>query len=225
MKKYADILNEIKTNAERVKELDSFTKSAKWSERNAAEIVKAAAEAETIRIENKILHDNARRALVAEVLPIILEELNKYNGKPYGEKTREKINSAVKARANCAFYIDSRTYGGDRLNIVPLDKNGYSGTGIFRYNDFEILPVYENGEPLRVLIDNKINVLPAEKLFISNCPEYVENTREHAEAIRAEFNAIKIARDEYAEKISAFNKMIPSGLKEIPYVNYISNLM
>lgn len=208
MKKCADILNEIKANAERAKELNS-----------------AAAEVELLRIENKILHDNARRALVAEVLPVILEELNKYSGKPYGEKTREKINNAVKARTGCAFYIDTSSYGNNCLNIVPLDKNGYSGTGVFRYNDFEIYPAYENGERLRVLIDNKINVLPAEKLCISNCPEYVENVREHAEAIRNEYNAVKKARDEYAAKVAAFNNMIPSGLKELPHVSYIRDLL
>ena len=55
MKKSFEIVEEIKRNSEKVKELDAVVKSAKWSERNAEKIAESAKAAELLRIENKIL--------------------------------------------------------------------------------------------------------------------------------------------------------------------------
>lgn len=210
MKKSADILTDIKKNAKRAEELENFVKSSKWTERRAPEFAKAAEGAELLRIENKILLDNARQALFSEVFPVILEQLSKYRGKPYGEKTEQKISDAVKAATNCRFYMRSE-YSGTVLHIIPLNENGYSGSR-FGYADFDIYTKYENGERPRVLIDNKIQEVPAEKFFISNCAQYVENPRERAETIRAEFAALKEARAEYERKCSEFNSLLPSGI-------------
>ena len=122
MKKTAEILAEIRENRTKAEELNRFIKSATWSERNSPAIVMAAEEEEILQVENKILHDNARRALYAEALPVILEELSKFKGKPYGEKTEKKISDAVKARINCAFYMRNE-YSGTALHLIPLNEN------------------------------------------------------------------------------------------------------
>ncbi len=210
MKKSAEILAEIREKSAKAESLEAAVKAAKWSERNAPEIQRAAEEAELLRIENKILHDNARRSLFAEALPVILEELSKFKGKPYGEKTEKKISDAVRARLNCAFYMRSE-YSGTALHLVPLNENGFSGT-MFNYQDFDIYTQYENGERPRVLVDNKIQEVPADKFFLSYCAAYVENPREHAEKIRAEFAALKEARAAYERKCSEFNSLLPSGI-------------
>lgn len=210
MKKTAEILAEIRENRTKAEELNRFIKSAKWSERNEPAIVKAAEEEEILQIENKILHDNARRALYAEALPVILEELSKFKGKPYGEKTEKKISDAIKARINCGFYMRNE-YSGTALHLIPMNENGFSGT-MFNYQDFDIYTQYENGDRPRVLIDNKIQEVPADKFYLSYCAEYVENPREHAEKIRAEFAALKEARAAYERKCSEFNSLLPSGI-------------
>lgn len=213
MKKTAEILAEIRENRTKAEELNRFIKSATWSERNSPAIVMAAEEEEILQVENKILHDNARRALYAEALPVILEELSKFKGKPYGEKTEKKISDAVKARINCAFYMRNE-YSGTALHLIPLNENGFSGT-MFNYQDFDIYTQYENGERPRVLIDNKIQEVPADKFYLSYCAEYVENPREHAEKIRAEFAALKEARAAYERKCSEFNSLLPSGISHV----------
>lgn len=213
MEKTVDIIAKIKANAKKAEALEAKVKESKWSERKAAEIVSAAQEAELLKIENKVLHDNARQALFSEALPVILEELHKFSGKPYGEKTEKKISDAVKARINCAFYMRNE-YSGTALHLIPLNENGFSGT-MFNYQDFDIYTQYENGERPRVLIDNKIQEVPADKFYLSYCAEYVENPREHAEKIRAEFAALKEARAAYERKCSEFNSLLPSGISHV----------
>ena len=44
-----------------------------------------------LQLAVKLLKNNARVSLFHEVLPVLVEMLKKYNGKPYGEKTREKF--------------------------------------------------------------------------------------------------------------------------------------
>ena len=223
MKNHVEIVEQIKKNAEKVRELEEKAKNAKYSQRNEPEIVKAYQDAELLRIENKVLHDNARQALFAEALPVILEELHKFSGKPYGEKTEKKISEAIKARISCAVYI-RREYTGDTLHMIPLDKNGFSGTGVWSYDDFDVVTVWHGGERARVLIDNKLQDVAPEEFRLSNCGEYVENTREQAEKIRAAFEDMKKARAEYERKISAFNALLPSGIERTSrgeYRNYI----
>ena len=211
MEKTVDIIARIKANAKKAEALEAKVKAAKWSERKAAEIVSAAQKAELLKIENKVLHDNARQALFSEALPVILEELEKYKGRPYGEKTEKKISDAVKARINCAFYMRNE-YSCTAVHLVPLNEKGFSGCSVFGYGDFDIYTKYENGERPRVLVDNKIQMVPAEKFFLTNCAAYVENTRERAEAIRAGYAALEKQQRELESKCSEFNSILPSGL-------------
>lgn len=211
MKKAFEIMEQMKQNRAKIEALEGKVKSAKWEERKFSDFMEAAKEAELLKIENKVLHDNARQALFSEALPVILEELHKFSGKPYGEKTEKKISDAVKARINCAFYMRSE-YSGTGLHLVPLNEKGFSGCSVFGYGDFDIYTKYENGERPRVLVDNKIQMVPAEKFFLTNCAAYVENTRERAEAIRAGYAALEKQQRELESKCSEFNNLLPSGL-------------
>lgn len=213
MKKSAEILAEIKENAKKAEALEAAVKSAKWSERNAAEITEKAQAAELLRIENKILHDNARRALYAEVMPIVCETLKKYEGKPYGEKTEKKVADEIKSRCNVHFYM-RREYKNTALHLVPLNSQGYSGT-MFNYQDFDIYGAREKvGDEAPQALDenNKIHAFQPEAFRLSYCAPYIDDTKAHAQKILAEFAELKKARDEYRKKIDAFNSLLPSGI-------------
>lgn len=104
----------------------------------------------------KIAENNAKIALFNEVMPVALEILAKYSGKPYGEKTRQKISDEVKEKTNCRFYIDSR-YGSYSFNVYPADAyiNGY---------DIECGTEYTNGIKKPLLVDNKIQVVAFDEI-------------------------------------------------------------
>lgn len=112
MKTYIEIKKQYTKNAEQIKQLKEQIDAlhrvpreeriARAKARQAAGlpikdeeeeniIIKAAEKMELLQIENKILYDNARRAYVKEVKPILRDVLNKYAGKQYGEKITFRV--------------------------------------------------------------------------------------------------------------------------------------
>ena len=212
MKSYQEIEATIKENSAAIAELDALSKSAKWSERTEPRIVDACKRAELLRIENKILHDNARRAYFAEVIPAVYDEFMKYQGKQYGDKTKEKISAACKKRVSCAAYI-SQSYARCVLHLVPLDGDGFSGTGLFRYKDFEIRLNYPISDERDMLKDNRIQGFSVNDLYIADCGVYEVDPRSHAELIQIQFEEVKKAWKVYQSACSTFNRLCPSGIE------------
>ena len=219
MKTFEEIARTIRENAARAAKLDETVNNTPYSKRTEPEIVAAAAEAELLKIENRILHDNARLSYVAEVLPAVVEEFQKFAGKPYGEKTKEKIKDACKARVGCAAYIGYK-YSTLELLLVPLDGNGHSGTGMFRYNDLDLRMKNQTvgGDGLKLLEDNKIQPFMADDLGVCDGVEYVEDARTRAELIKIQFAEVKKAWEAYNSACSTFNRLVPSGIEHAnPY--------
>lgn len=132
MKHFTEILDDIKVISD---EIDTAAKNRdrmdeEWMkfddrmERHNAhmalldDIAAEEARINDMRAARRLIQNNARVALYHDVLPVVLEVLQKYAGKPYGEKTREKIAQEVKARTGARAYISSR-YGSDEINIYP----------------------------------------------------------------------------------------------------------
>lgn len=153
------------------------------------------------RLAFEIVKNNACIALYTEVMPIIIETLKAYEGKPHGEKTAAKIREELKAKTNCFVYI---TY--NEINISALTVDGsqswdYRITVSGTYNS-------ESGEQNSVLTpDNKIKVLPLDSFmlcYISNT--YIENVPEAIKAlkaIRAEAYQQQQKLDEICDKYNA----------------------
>ena len=192
MKKFIEILEEIKQTSEAIRAVEarenelteSYVKIGDLRERHEArkavenDMVKVSEEKKDLKITRKILKSNASIALFNEVLPVALEILKKYAGKPYGDKTREKISDEVKAAPNCRFYIGSR-WNSYSFNLYPVDGFG---------NDYDITcgTEYTDGSRKPLLVDNKIQLVTFEEIelyYISR--EYVENIPERIEAIKA----------------------------------------
>lgn len=214
MKTYQEIERNMREKRARINDLEAMIGGAKWSERTGPEIVAASNEAELLKIENKILKDNARRAYFAEVIPVVVEEFQKFKGKQYGDKTKEKISDACKARAGCAAYIHYQ-YSTAELCIVPLDKNGYSGTGMFGYKDLDVRMKNwtVGGDGQKLLDNNRIQEFSADDLTICDCGEYEEDVRARAELIKIQFSEVKKAWDQYNAACSAYNRLVPSGME------------
>lgn len=219
MKTYDEIDRIIRENNKKINATDELVNGLNWREKDEQNIIAALNEQELLKIENKILHDNARRAYFSEVIGIVVAEFQKYKGKPYGDKTKDKISDACKEKASCAAYI-SYHYGTPELHIIPLDKNGFSGTGRFRYGDFDIRFIggAVAGDGKKFLIDNKIQEFTADELDICYGVEYVEDVRARAELIKIQFAEVKKAWDAYNNATSAFNRLVPSGIENVnPY--------
>lgn len=224
MKTFAEIERTIRENREKIndaKEAAAIGVVAAERQRRKSDdpaIAAALAESELLQIENKILHDNARRAYFAEVIPAVVAEFQKYKGKAYGEKTKQKISDACKAAAGCAAYLTGGAwYETQKLTIVPLDANGFSGTGMFRYRDLDccIAAKDDKGNHGKLLDDNKIQEFSADDLDLCYSVRYVDDARARAELIKIQFAEVQAAYRAYEAAASAYNKLLPGGMEDV----------
>ena len=158
----------------------------------------------------RLLQNNARIALFHDVMPVLLEVLAKYKGKPYGEKTRAKIAQEVEERTGARAYIDTK-YNQDCVNIFPARGFGnvYSITAGTKYNS-------ETKEHARMLIDNKIQVLPLECFEVWYIrSEYFEDIPAAVAEMKELYNKAYSIQKELDSVCSAFNKFAVEGIESI----------
>lgn len=160
------------------------------------------------KIENKILKDNARRMLFAEVIEKILDIWNSYKGKPYGDKTKEKIRNQIKEATGCWAY-----FHGNELSLSVAHDVDNALSMYFGYRDGDI---YTRGG----FIDdnNKIREVAVEDVTLNYCHEYEHNPHELAERIYEKKKVLEAELVAYQQKLSEFNKMLPSTCEHM-YVN------
>ena len=222
MKKFIEILEEIKKTSEAIRAaeanekrlVDSFIKLEDIKSRIAkkraveSEMIENSENIKNLKITMKILKNNARVALFYDVLPVALEILAKYSGKPYGEKTRQKISDEVKEKTNCRFYIGSR-YGSHSFEVYPVDGFG---------NDYNIScgTEYTNGNKKPLLVDNKIQLVTFDEIelyYISR--EYVENVPQRVEELKAIYKEAVAKQKELESICSRYNSLAVGDLAHI----------
>lgn len=158
----------------------------------------------------RLLQNNARIALFHDVMPVLLEVLAKYKGKPYGEKTREKIAKEVEERTGARAYIGTK-YNQDEISIYSARGYGntYSITAGTKYNA-------ETKEYNRILIDNKIQVLPIECFEVWYIrPEYFEDISAAVTEMKELYSKAYSMQKELDSICSAFNKYAVEGIESI----------
>ena len=159
-------------------------------------------------LELQILRNNARAALAAEVLPVIAEVFQKYGGKQYGPKTKDKITSEIKERTGCLFYLSSHTFDGMKKEaIFSLLKNGYTISCDW---DFRVHFIdYANKA---FAIDNKIQAFAAEEVYISGLKEYIEDPAERVKDLQNAFAKVKALNEELNKALEEYNNLTVDGI-------------
>lgn len=162
-------------------------------------------------IAEKLLLNNAKIALFTEIMPIALEIFNTYSGKPYGEKTKEKIREEIKQITGCIFYINK-----------PYSPYKYVLTDLKTNLSIECGTKYINGEQKPLLINNKIQVINIEEieLFYINNIYYNDINSTIAELKR--IYALAYEKQQELEKIcSQFNALAVDGIEKIYSTKHI----
>lgn len=218
MKKFIDILDDIKQTGEAIKAaearenelVESYMTVCDLRERHETrkavenEMLENSEHKKDLELARKILKNNAKIALFNEVLPVALEILKKYSGKPYGEKTREKIAEEIKAATNCRFYIGSQSF-----EIHPAENCGYD------YN-ISCGTKYTDGNKKPLLIGNKIQLVTFDELelyYISN--DYVEDVPRRAKELKAVYKEAVAKQKELEHICNRFNAL---AVGDIPYI-------
>lgn len=226
MKKYTDILKEItKTRntmtdtAKTEKELeylamkeahkngnenDFATAKSKYKEAEKR-YVEELQKNENLKLKIEILKNNAAQAFFAENIHTICEIWNKYEGKPHGEKTAEKIRDELKTATG--YYISIRNKY-DTANIYVYFNNENPAP----FQTLEFYPIWD-GNNTPATIDNKIQHLTPEKLKVYNCGEYVENVNAHINALRKAHAAAKEAEKAFSDAVSKYNELTRGNIQ------------
>ena len=222
MEKFVNILAEIDKTREAIKTakakedelVDHYMIMSDLKERCEAkkatenDMIKISEKKQDLQITLKILQNNAKIALFNEVMPVALEILSKYNGKPYGTKTKQKISDEVKEKTNCRFYISSR-YDSDSFDIYPSDAS----------NEYNINcgTDYTTGSKKQILIDNKIQPVKFEEVqpyYISR--EYVTDIPQRVETLKSLYKEAVAKQEELKAICDNFNKLAV-GINHIYY--------
>lgn len=163
-------------------------------------------EKETEKRENLalVLQNNHRAVLAAQVLPVFVAVLKKYDGQRAGGKTLEKISDEMRSACGCSVWFDRRFHNNSFSAEIYESTDG-------GYRRGESLTIYgKNGLEL-IDEENVINgKLTADDLR-ANAGEYVENPAARVEEIAEAERRVEEARKTYNETIDAYNALIVDG--------------
>lgn len=157
------------------------------------------------KVVKKILETNYRYALFMEAAPGIIEVLEKYNGRPYGEKTEEKIRNEIKEKTGCTFFVNHRYSWGDEICIYD-DYTQYA-----RDNSITVK---------NLLIDNKINAPELDDMTINYC-KYIDDPKKRALELKKAYNKAKAKQEELEKACSDYNGLITGNMEPIYTEKYL----
>lgn len=161
------------------------------------------------KIEKYLIINNLKVALLTESKSAIMEVLKKYDGKRYGEKTRDKISEEIKQITGAS---GARIGGYNAINneiVVTFDNipGGWDNRKL-KYYTYD-----ENGENKYpyILQDNVIKS-PHDLKFNG---EYIEDIPARAQQIQDNFIKALEAYEEYKKAREAYNNLTVPGLRDI----------
>lgn len=222
MKKFADILKEVNQTRQKIKEVEEKTKEIRNTYLNIMDkkerhekiktvendIVKLEEKKKDLEITIKILNNNAKVALYNETMPVILEVLAKYNNKPYGPKTKQKIKDEIKEKTKCGFYISERC-SSQEYHIFPLEFSGST-------YDIVCGTKYIDGKQKNLLDDNKIQVPELNDLTLYyTSEEYIDNIPKRIKDLKRLYKKAYEKQQELEKICSEYNNIAVGNIKNI----------
>lgn len=208
MKTLNEIREERQANAARVAELNEKTERAvnKWRMKEPApeDFATLGAELATAKKIGLILKNNYNHRLAADVLPALVEVLNKYNGKKYGEKTQEKMREEFKAMTGCGLYLE-------RFTFSQKSNNAHI---------YEMRDGYRCGEEIEFFTrnayiindDNIIQAQPADTFGLYDYHEYIENPAERVAELAEKKKELDELRNAFNKAVDAYNDLTVNGI-------------
>lgn len=153
------------------------------------------------RLKLEVMENNRKALLYNAVLPVIIEILNRYNGKQYGEKTAEKMRNELKSATGCTFYIQKESYARDKISFAMLDSNGCC----YGSDYVNICP--KNYET-KILENNTINgALSFDDFTSYDFKPFIDNESEHVKQIMKAFKDAETAREKAKNAIEKYNDL------------------
>lgn len=163
------------------------------------------------KIAAAYIRDNIKIALYYEVAATVKAILNKYDGKPYGEKTKDKIRNEIKTATGCVVWFEKQA-----INIYELNKAGFTDPTCY---EVRATTPYNNNI---ITDDNKINVGALDEIMLHLT--YTENPRKAAKELIKKHRAAYAATEKLNALLSDLYYAAPQDIKNGGHItSYISN--
>lgn len=194
---YSEITHaKLSGDAERVEELEAKQEEQNKKDRKTCEKIEA------LQLENAFLRDNLEVSIIAEALPLIKKAFEPYEGKQYGEKTRDKIHEELR-REGFSVWLDG-FMNRDTINITPLNDQGFT-------NGMMTVKLHSHYEAPYITSDNKIQLQGAE---FRNATPYHENIKEAVRALKKAYKKHEEATAKALETRNALNALLPHNRRK-----------
>ena len=231
MKKFVEILEDIRKVGADIKAAEQHESSLNSAFRESihnktvtkeqAEEHKKAIAANTEKLTDltltlRIMQNNAKIAIFNEIAPVVVEVFNKYMGKPYGEKTKQKIADEIAEKTHFRCYVHSN-YSSQTIDATSTDFYNYNyNISIGGRNDLEAF-----------LLDNKIQKITLEELQLWYTEEeYIEHIQERILDLKAAYAQVLRAREELENACEKFNALTVGDIHRVqvtdPYYRNIA---
>lgn len=208
MKTLNEIREERQANAARVAELnkkiDQAVNSWRTKDPFPEDFETLGAELVATKKIGLILKNNYKNRLAAEVLPALVEILKKYNGKKYGEKTREKMGEEFKAMTGCGLWLERYTFSQKCNNAHVYEmRDGYKhGEEV----EFETHPNFIIND------ENIIQAQPADAFKVYDFGEYIEEPAERVAKLAEKKQELDEMRAAFNKAVDAYNALTVNGI-------------
>ncbi len=176
------------------------------AEANREQINKLYDEIYMEEVKERILLANARNALFFEGIEVIKAAFMKYNGKPYGEKTRAKIREEVHAAGYSYYFNDYE------IEVQKLTPAGYTNG-----ENAKAATMNEEHHTTSILDEN--NKIQIDKIVFYPRDKYEENpTKAAREAVKA-IRAYTKATQEIRKQAEELREKLPAGIHKPDYIS------
>lgn len=228
MNNFEKILNEIEEVSKQKKKVEmadilyeSFIKLSdkdkeeykKENNKYIAENKKANIFNEDIILKKAFLRHNARCVLFEGIKETLVELINKYKNKPFGEKTRQKFENEFLERTNCYIYIYKR-YSSSDITISPKNHiRTYDLEIWFRDNDGRLFNIFE---------DNRLKEINIDMLECNhNKDVFIKDIEQRIVAYKESYIKMYQTQQFLEKHIDEHNKLCVDGLDTIYNKNHI----
>lgn len=207
-----DILDYEAEKAEAIAKQDfaKYKELVKAAENNAGAISKLCTKIYLREIKKRVLSSNLRAAVFDAGYRVIAEAFKPYEGKQYGEKTREKIFEAVRA-AGFGFYFEGYS-GKYQINIYTLD-DGYRNGNSIKAEGWSVVYTderYPDGKSDYFITDD--NTINLGNVYAKPHDTYYEDPTAAAKAIYKAIKDHQAALEKARATEEALRAIIPDGI-------------
>lgn len=165
------------------------------------------------KMYDTIVNEGNRYIQVYKALPVIAECFNKYVGKSYGPKTKEKIRLDILNKTGLSCYIDEYRYFDDMV-LYDQAWDCYDNKIIVNKKEFDFDKT--DVRPSKILINNKIQCMNVGSLEIVNA-KLIIDADDITAALDRLYNRYNQLQESIQDCYNAYNELKPVSAAPLFY--------